>query len=113
VVVGWNDSSVQVTSVVDTKGNSYYASNIQSAAPNSNVVTINYNSAAAYPDVRILEYSGVDPVNGVDGTVSATGDSFNCTTGPVKTINANDLLVGANIVKTLTEGPKADIRNEF
>jgi hypothetical protein len=121
VIVGWNDSSAKVTSVVDSKGNSYhlaagptvgneltqsiyYANNIQAAAANENVVTINYSSPAKFPDIRILEYSGVDPVNPVDEVVSSTGNSSPSTTGVLKTTNPNDLLVGANTVKTLATG---------
>ena len=124
VVVGWNDSSAQITSVVDSQGNSYkpaaapaagnglsqsiyYARNIHSAAANANVVTVTYNSAAAFPDVRILEYNGIDPMNALDGAVSAAGNSSMCTTGALITTNANDLLVGANIVKTSSAGAQS------
>ncbi|MBV8050470.1 MAG: hypothetical protein JOZ80_04740, partial [Acidobacteriaceae bacterium] len=72
VAVGWGDNTSAVSSVTDTKGNTYvravgpssisglqhsiyYAKNI---AGGSNTVTVKFNEAAAYPDVRILEYSG-------------------------------------------------------
>jgi hypothetical protein len=44
----------------------YYARNIYSATANANVVTVKYSSPAAWPDVRIMEYSGIDPMNAVD-----------------------------------------------
>ncbi len=79
VVVGWNDSTATVSSVRDSKGNVYtravgptvvsgflsqsiyYAKNIASAAAGTNIVTVTFSTAAAYPDIRILEYSGADP----------------------------------------------------
>src|ERR1700687_661881 len=75
VVVGWNDSSSSVTSVVDDNTNTYvlvgataglglsqaiyYARNI--ALPNNATptVTVTFNQTAGSPDVRILEYSGL------------------------------------------------------
>ena len=73
VVVGWNDTTATVQSVKDSAGNTYslaigptsgtalrqsiyYAPNIKAG---SNTVTVTFNQAAAFPDVRILEYRGV------------------------------------------------------
>ena len=122
VVVGWNDASAQVSSLTDSKGNVYqlavgptvltdspalsqsiyYAKNISAAAVGANTVTLTYSRRRAYPDVRILEYSGLDPVNPVDVVVGATGNSATSTSGAVITKNAMDLLVGANVVWTTT-----------
>ena len=84
VVVGWNDSTAQISSVTDSKGNVYalaagptaqtgtatqaiyYASNIAAAAASGNTVTVTFNTAAVYPDIRIAEYSGIDPAAPVD-----------------------------------------------
>jgi chitodextrinase len=120
VVVGWGDNTSVVNSVTDTKGNLYtravgptavggavhsqsiyYAKNIVAAA-GGNTVTVQFNAAVQYPDIRILEYSGLDPVNPVDVTVAATGSSATSSSGAVTTTNANDLLVAANIVQTTT-----------
>ncbi len=119
VAVGWNDSSSHVSSVTDTQGNAYvravgptvvpgtathsiyYAANIVSAAA-GNVVTVTFTSPAARPDIRIAEYRGIDPVHPIDVTVEATGSSSFSDSGSVTTMNANDLLVGANIVQTGT-----------
>src|SRR5215813_771364 len=75
VVVGWNDATAVVTSVTDTKGNSYqlaigptvqagtatqsiyYAKNILAAAANANSVRVGFNIGAAAADIRVLEYS--------------------------------------------------------
>ena len=91
VLVGWNSLNSHVTSVTDSKGNPYqlafgptagngvsqvvyYAKNIASASAGSNAVTVTFDTAAAYPDVRLLEYSGLDPVNPLDVAVGATGN---------------------------------------
>ena len=86
VVVGWNDTTATVQSVKDSAGNNYslaigptsgtalrqsiyYAANI---ADGSNTVTVTFSQAAAYPDVRILEYRGV---TALDVTAGASGNS--------------------------------------
>ena len=123
VIVGWNDATAPVRSVTDSKGNVYrlavgptvlsgtvsqaiyYAKNITAAAAGTNSVTVTFSAAAAYPDVRILEYSGIDPVNAFDAGAGATGNSATSTSAAVKTSNATDLLVGANTIQTMTTGP--------
>jgi chitodextrinase len=121
VVVGWNDTTAQVGSISDTTGNVYtlatgpttgtalsqsiyYAKNITGAAAGANKVTVTFSPAAVFPDVRILEYNGIDPVNALDTKVGASGNSANSNSGSVATSNASDLLVGANIVATTTSG---------
>jgi hypothetical protein len=125
VILGWNDATAQVKSLSDTKGNVYqlavgptlltgsnprsqsiyYAKNILAAAAGSNTVTVAFNAAAYYPDVRILEYSGIDTVTPVDVSAAATGNSTTSSSGTVTTKNANDLLLAANVVWTSTTGP--------
>src|ERR1700722_389245 len=125
VVVGWGDVSSQLSSVSDSKGNLYslavgptaltgsapltqsiyYAKNISAALAGANVVTLTFNASVAFPDVRILEYSGLDPSSPLDVTAAATGNSASSTSGAVLTQNASDLLVGANVVWTRTTGP--------
>ena len=89
MVVGWNDTTATVQSVKDSAGNTYslaigptsgtalrqsiyYAANIVGG---SNTVTVTFNQAAAYPDVRILEYRGVTTL---DVTAGASGNSATC-----------------------------------
>ena len=117
VVIGWANSTAQVNSVTDSKGNNYlvavgpttlahvatqviyYAPNIAAAAAGTNTVTVTFNSAVPYPDVRVVEYSGISTSNPFDvgvGASSITGTSTN--SGSVTTGNANDLLVGANSI---------------
>jgi len=128
VIVGWNDTTAAVIAVTDTMGNAYtlavgptvqpgaaggggltqaiyYAKNILGAAANANTVTVRFSVAATYPDVRILEYSGLDRTNPLDVTAAAAGNSSTSDSGAVTTTNGNDLLVGGNMVWTITAGP--------
>jgi large repetitive protein len=123
VVVGWNDSTAVVSSVTDSSGNAYtralgptalsgvasesiyYSAGIKSAGAGANIVTVAYATAAAYPDIRILEYSGVSTSAPVDVTSAATGTSGTNNSGSVTTTNASDLIFGANLVTGITTGP--------
>ena len=131
VVVGWNDSTAVVNSVVDSNGNNYalavgptrvsgalsqsiyYLNNIPAAAAGANSVKVTFNTAAAYPDVRILEYYGADQSNPVDVTSVGTGNSTASTTTAVTTTNANDLLFAANTVTSMTSGPGSGFTNRM
>ena len=66
-----------------------------------------FNVAAQYADIRILEYSGIDTVSPVDVTAAATGSNATSSTAAVTTTNANDLLFAANMVVTFTTAPGA------
>jgi hypothetical protein len=122
VVVGWNDTQAAVVSVSDTAGNVYtraigptlgsglsqsiyYAKNIVAATAGSNRVTVAFSPAAQYPDVRILEYSGIDSTTSVDTSAGAVGSSATSNSGVAITTNATDLLLGANMVATSTSRP--------
>jgi len=114
VVVGWN-SNVGVNSVSDSNNNPYtlaigptssaagdnqsiyYAGGIK---PGSNTVTVTFNGTTN-PDVRILEYSGVNNSNPVDVVAVSTSDVTNngnipAFTNTVKTTFAPDLLFAAD-----------------
>ncbi len=111
VVVGWNDTSASVQSVKDSAGNTYSraigptsGSNLRQSiyyAPNvvggSNTVTVTFNQAAIYPDIRVLEYRGVSKV---DVTASASGNSAVASSGSATTTSANELIFSANMVYT-------------
>ena len=114
VVVGWNDTTATVQSVKDSAGNTYslaigptsgtalrqsiyYAANIVGG---SNTVTVTFSQAAAYPDVRILEYQGVTTL---DVTAGASGSSTSASSGAATTTSANELIFGANMVATTTK----------
>src|SRR4029077_3286139 len=121
VVIGTGDTIASVASVTDTMGNAYqpaigptlytttltqwvyYAKSIV-AAPAGNVVTVKFTAAARYPDVKILEYSGIDPISPIDGAVALTGATTTSNSGSLTTANANDLLFAANDVNDHTSG---------
>ena len=131
VIVGWNDSTTTVNTVKDTSGNVYtaalvptvqtgtasqviyYAKNIAGAAANANTVTVTFNGSAAYPDIRILEYSGIDAISPLDVTAASSGTGTSSSSGAVTTLNANDLIIGANLVQTGTTGAGAGFTTRF
>src|SRR5262249_47235107 len=82
----------------------YYAKNISAATAGANTVTVTFATAATAPDVRILEYSGVNTVSALDGAVGGAGNSATSSSGALTTTNSTDLLVGANTVQTATFG---------
>ena len=109
VVVGWNDTTSTVQSVSDSAGNTYslavgptsgtglrqsiyYSANIVGG---SNTVTVTFNQAAAYPDIRVLEYRGITTLDVVAG---ASGSSASANSGSATTTSANELIFGANTV---------------
>ncbi len=120
VVIGWSNTTSAVNSVTDSRGNVYtlavgptangsvesqsiyYARNIVSAPATGNSVTVTFSTSVPYPDVRILEYSGLDTVSPLEGTAASTGNSATSSSTSVTTSVANVLLVGANYVATMT-----------
>src|SRR5205814_1959058 len=78
----------------------YYADNILAAAAGANSVTVTFSAAEAFPDIRILEYSGADRANPVDVVASASGNSGTANSGAATTTNATDLILGADTVST-------------
>ena len=72
----------------------YYAKNILGGT--SNTVTVLFNQGATKPDVRILEYSGVDTSSPLDVSAGAGGNSNIADSGFVTTHAANELIVGAD-----------------
>ena len=125
VVVGWNSASGTVQSVQDSVGNVYtravgptvrsgfatqsvyYAAGVLAAGANTNTVTVTFAAPVPFPDIRIAEYSGIATTNPVDVVAAAQGSGTSSNSGTATTTNANDLIVGANIVSTHTTGPGA------
>ena len=114
VVVGWNDTTSTVSMVGDSLGNNYalaigptsgtgvrqsiyYAAGIKAG---SNTVTVRFNQAATYVDVRVLEYSGLDPANPLDVKAGATGSGTAASSGAATTTSASDLIFGAGMTAT-------------
>jgi hypothetical protein len=65
-------------------------------------VTVTFDQPAAYPDIRILEYSGV---NTLDVTAGAAGNGTNADSGSATTKAGNELIFGAGTVFTAIGGP--------
>ena len=117
VAIGWSGSTDSVVSISDTSGNTYavaaspvvltgsrsqvmyYAKNIAGASADANTVTVTFSAAVDSADVRILEYSGIDPNNPLDISVGAAGTGSALDSGTATTSSANELLVTANDVE--------------
>jgi chitodextrinase len=121
LAIGWNDITSSIASVTDSSGNVYqaaigiyrgnglsqaiyYASNIKAATAGSNQVTVTFNQAAAYIDLRITEYSGLSQQNPFDAGASATGNSSTANSGSLVATTPSDLLFAAGITSTVFTG---------
>ena len=120
VVGGWGDTLAAVQSVTDSAGNTYavaaptvqgtalsqviyYAKNI--AGSTSNTVTVTFSQAPSTPDVRIVEYSGLDTVNPLDAGGGASGTGNALDSGPITLTSAGDLFIGAGDVGDVVTSP--------
>jgi outer membrane protein assembly factor BamB len=121
VAVGFNDNTSTITSVTDSAGNVYqlaapltqqsglsqaiyYAKNINAAAAGSNVVTVHFSAAAAFPDVRVAEYGGLDTTSPLDTSASASGSGTTASSGNLTTSVANDVIFGAGMTSSMFTG---------
>ena len=119
VAVMWGDTTSTVSSVTDSKGNIYalavgptkasgltsaiyYAKNIASG---SSTVTVKFNQTASYPNVNVLEYSGLDTANPLDVRAAATGSGTTANSGSATTTSANELIVGAGNPTSVFKSP--------
>src|SRR6266478_755413 len=111
VAVGRKNTTSTVSAVTDSRGNSYvlavgptsgtglrqsiyYAKNI---AAGSNSVTVTFNTAAPFADVRVLEYHGLDTTTPLDKTAGAAGSGTSASSGSATTTVANELIFGAGV----------------
>jgi len=124
IAIGWTDSTSQVVNVTDARGNTYtpalaptvlpgsrshviyYAQNIVAATTNS--VTVTFNTAVTYPDVRIAEYRGISTVSALDATSGASGTGTTSSSGSVTTTSASALIIAANVVQSITTNAGTD-----
>ncbi|HUM00108.1 MAG TPA: fibronectin type III domain-containing protein, partial [Mycobacterium sp.] len=122
VIVGWNNTTSTVATVTDSKSNiyqlavgptrsgstesisMYYARSIASAAANGNTVSVHFSGGVPTPDIRILEYSGIDKQNPLDAVAVGSGNSTVSSTASLTTTRATDLLVAGNNIDTGTTG---------
>lgn len=117
VIVGWSDVVSLVSSVTDTEGNTYvaalpttngaglsqvvyYAKNILGDGVTPNTITVNMTQAASSPDVRVLEYSGLNPNTPLDQGVGAAGAGATADTGACLTTSPVELIVAAATVSS-------------
>ena len=121
IVVGWHGSAT-IGAINDSAGNAYtlaagptarsgsgtqaiyYAKDILPSPPNSNVVSVSFSGTVTNPDMRIAEYTGLDPLNPFDVAASGQGSGSTCDSGAVNTTSANELLVGACVATTSAAG---------
>ncbi len=118
VIIGWADTAATVSSVTDTEGNTYvaalplntfaglsqviyYAKNILGDSGSTpNQITVTFSQAAVAPDVRILEYSGLDITSPIDAAAGATGSGILADSGACTTTVGPDLIVAGGTVET-------------
>ena len=131
VIVGWWETNATIVSVTDSSQNIYslavgptvlagdgvgaiyYAKNISGAPAGTNTVTVTFSQPVSAPDLRILEYSGVDTANPVDVVAAGTGSSATPTAGPLTTTAANDIIVAGNFVYTYITGAGSGFTNRM
>jgi hypothetical protein len=93
VAIGWYDTNVALLGVKDSQNNTYqravgptivgttspvahaiyFAPNIAAAAADTNTVTVEWMTNADSPDVRVLEYSGLDKTSPLDTVAEGKG----------------------------------------
>ena len=141
IAIGWNNTTSTITAVTDTAGNTYqaatpttrgtgisqaiyYAPNIKAAPAATNTVTVTFNTATPYVDIRATEYSGLATTNPLDLTTSATGTSTTATNATLTTTTPNELLfaagtttggfttAGTGFTTRLITNPDADITED-
>ena len=112
LAIGWGDVTSNIAKVSDSSGNTYavaaptvhgsvqsqaiyYAPNIKAAAAGANTVTVTFNTAAAYVDLRASEYSGLDATAPFDVAASATGSASTAASPSVTTSYSSELIFGA------------------
>ncbi len=121
LAIGWNNTTSNVTSVTDSAGNVYqlavptargaglsqaiyYAKNIKASAAGANTVTVAFNTATPYVDIRATEYSGLDASNPFDVGASASGTGTSASSGSVTT-TAPGLVFAAGMTTGTYTGP--------
>ena len=121
VAAGWTDTTSTIISVTDSAGNVYqlaapltrgsamsqaiyYAKDINAATAGTNVVTVQFSGAVPYGDVRAAEYSGIDPVDPLDTSASATGSGATASSGNLTTTDPSEVIFGAGMTTGLFTG---------
>lgn len=128
VYVLLNDATTTVTSITDTKGNTYtqsscspaigtgqrvalyYSANILAAAASANTVTANLSASPSYRRVIVLEYSGLSATP-ADTCAAATGSTLAISSGSFTTTVAGDLLTTGEQAGSIT-APSANFTQQ-
>lgn len=116
-----NGTISTVTGVTDTRGNTYtavnalglgairqsmyYAKNIGAGA---NTITVTFDVAPNFPDVRVAEYSGLDTTAPLDANVGASAENqpaISANSGTAMTNFPTELLVGGGTTTGVFNGP--------
>jgi len=127
VFVGFYSTSVTVSSIGDTAGNTYtkitsikdsystiecwYAKNITGNA--NNVVTATFSASVTYRGITVDQYSGCDTSAPLDQYNTGTGNDTAPITGNITTTTANEVLVAGVYLlytKTITAGTNYTLR---
>lgn len=107
VFAGWDTTSGTIA-VTDTNGNHYvqagptlarqsmwYATDIVGG---SNTVTVMFGGVTSFPDIRIVEYSGIAGTNVLDGAAGQSGIGTAIDSGSFATVHGYDLIVAGTDV---------------
>lgn len=130
LVIGWSNTTSNITSITDSAGNVYqiavptargtgvsqaiyYAKNIKAAPAGGNTITVTFNAATKFVDLRALEYSGLDLVNPFDVGASASGSSTSASTPSVTTTAPRELIFAAGTTSWLFSGPGANFTSRI
>lgn len=124
VAIGWNDATSSVSTVTDTSGNVYhlaigptraspdltqaiyYAKDVPAAGAGANVVTVAFVNMANVADLRVVEYSGLDPVAPLEGAAAGSGNNAGpAASGTVMTTDTRVLLFGAGMTTNIYSAP--------
>lgn len=121
VIIGWNDTVATVSSVTDTEGNTYfaalpivtgtglsqvfyYAANIVGDSGTPNQITVTFSQAAPFPDVQILEYSGLEVSSPIDAAAGDFGSGLLSDTGACATTAPLTMIVAGTTVSSTISG---------
>jgi chitodextrinase len=122
LAIGWNDTTASITSVADGAGNVYqvavptfrgnrmsqaiyYATGIAASPAGTNSVTVVFDQAATFVDLRITEYAGLRPSTPFDAGRSATGVGTLADTGAITTAGPSELVFAAGMTGAVFTAP--------
>jgi IPT/TIG domain len=124
VIIGWADVAATVSGVSDSEGNTYvaalptvngnalsqaiyYAKNIVGDGVTPNTITVHFSRSATAPDVRVIEYNGLDTSNPLDAVAGASDTTASnlADTGSCTATAPGELVVAGATVANQVTGP--------